>query len=167
MSTLACPQFHRCSAPLCPLDESSLRAAVWFPTEEICSHIHEPWIRRQLKLRRKADEETIFTYKMLLHDCRIRKGVQGLDPELVTPGQVEKWKRNHPEITAAFRAKSKAQMLWNVTSGRVGAPFRSVQSAIKSDLTSEVVNESGRPPEDARKPINGIDSLCLQNGDTQ
>lgn len=31
-----CPNFHSCSAQLCPLDEKSIQNCTWFPDEEIC-----------------------------------------------------------------------------------------------------------------------------------
>ncbi len=36
-----CRHFEECNAPICPIDEESIKSAIWYPDEEICrSNIH-------------------------------------------------------------------------------------------------------------------------------
>jgi hypothetical protein len=69
------------------------------------------WIKRQRKVSKKAAMGGYFTLAMLEHDCRISKGMKGIDPD----GTDEKraadetaWFKAHPVMTAELREKLKA-----------------------------------------------------------
>jgi hypothetical protein len=111
-----CKYFDGCSAPLCPKDEG-VADRTWFADEDICRLADVPeWVRRQRKVSRKAVMGGYFTLAMLNHDCRITRGMKGIDPD----GTDEKraadetsWFKAHPPITAGLREKSRAMMLKN------------------------------------------------------
>jgi hypothetical protein len=106
-----CKYFDGCSAPLCPKDEG-LADRTWFADEDMCRLADVPaWVKRQRKVSKKAASGGYFTVAMLKHDCRISKGMKGIDPD----GTDEKraadeaaWFKAHPLITAEMREKLKA-----------------------------------------------------------
>jgi hypothetical protein len=106
-----CKYFDGCSAPLCPRDEG-IADRTWFPDEDVCRLADIPdWVRRQRKVSRRAAPGGYFTVAMLKHDCRISKGMKGIDPD----GTDEKraadeaaWFKAHPAMTAELKEKLKA-----------------------------------------------------------
>jgi hypothetical protein len=103
-----CKYFDGCSAPLCPLDEG-VTDGTWFPDEDICRQAHVPeWVKRQKKVARKAELGGYFTVAMLNHDCRITKGMKGIDPDGTDTERARDeaaWFTAHPAITEEERAK--------------------------------------------------------------
>lgn len=98
-----CPRFEGCGAPLCTIEESSLKNGIWYPSEEVCRNqkVNQlDWIRRQRKLARRAHPEFYFTYEILKHNFVIRTGIKGLDPdkpEAQESSELKKWLSAHPE----------------------------------------------------------------------
>ena len=94
-------RFDTCSAPLCPLDEKSLKYGIWYPDEEICSlraFGNLPWIKTQKKIVKVgARVDRYFNLKMLERNCIIKKGIEGLDPDHEEEHQLRKWIKAHPE----------------------------------------------------------------------
>jgi hypothetical protein len=109
-----CKYFDGCSAPLCPKDEGVADRA-WFPDEDICRLADVPeWVKRQRKVSRKGlpFEAGYFTEAMLNHDCRISKGMKGIDPDGTDKERAADealWFKAHPAITAKEREKLRAQ----------------------------------------------------------
>jgi hypothetical protein len=116
-----CKYFDGCSAPLCPQDEGAADRA-WFADEDICRLADVPdWVKRQRKISRKAAKDRAkggyftrgyFTRAMLKQDCRISKGMKGIEPD----GTEEEraaweavWFTVHPAITAETREKLRAE----------------------------------------------------------
>jgi hypothetical protein len=76
-----CKYFDVCSASLCPRD-GGVADRTWFPDEEICRLADVPdWAKRQRKISRRAAPGGYFTLAMLRHDCRIARGIKGIDPD--------------------------------------------------------------------------------------
>ncbi|MCX5829501.1 MAG: hypothetical protein NTV58_16130, partial [Deltaproteobacteria bacterium] len=50
-----------------------------------------------------------FTLPMLNHDCVIRKGISGLDPDKEDKQQVKKWMEEHPGIKPLSPDEEKAR----------------------------------------------------------
>ncbi len=96
----SCTLFEDCLAPLCPLDQSSLKG-IWYPDEEICrsrSQGGRPWIRAQRRLAKVAGSGAgYFTLEMLSRLVVIRKGITGLDPDLPEEAQLRAWFQKRPE----------------------------------------------------------------------
>jgi hypothetical protein len=111
-----CRYFDGCSAPLCPKDKD-VADRTWFPDEDICRLADVPeWVRRQRKISRKAAMGGYFILAMLRHDCRISKGMKGIDPNGTDTERAAgeaAWFTAHPVITAELREKSRAMMLKN------------------------------------------------------
>jgi hypothetical protein len=111
-----CKYFDGCSAPLCPKDEG-VADRTWFADEDICRLADVPeWVKRQRKISRRAAPGGYFTVAMLKHDCRISRGMKGIDPD----GTDEKraageaaWFKAHPVMTAELREKNRAIGLKN------------------------------------------------------
>jgi hypothetical protein len=106
-----CKYFDGCSAPLCPKDEG-MADRTWFPDEDICCLVDVPdWVKRQRKVFRKAALGGYFTLAMLEHDCRISKGMKGIDPDGTDKERAADeaaWFKAHPAITQEEREKYKA-----------------------------------------------------------
>ena len=63
-----CRQHDTCCAPLCPLDQQSLKSSVWHSDEEICSSRNFArilWIQKQKRIAKLPHVEEYFTCKML------------------------------------------------------------------------------------------------------
>ena len=95
----SCSLYTSCIAPLCPIDTDSL-GGVWYPEEKICQEKTGrllPWVKAQRKITKsEAERNGYFTLAMLNHDCVIRKGISGLDPDKEDKQQVKKWMEEHP-----------------------------------------------------------------------
>jgi hypothetical protein len=111
-----CKYFDGCSAPLCPRDEGIVDRT-WFPDEDICRLSDVPeWVRKQRKVSRKAALGGYFTLAMLRHDCRICKGIKGIDPDGTDKERAAgetAWFKVHPVITAEEREKNRVLALKN------------------------------------------------------
>jgi hypothetical protein len=106
-----CKYFDGCSAPLCPRDEG-IADRTWFADEDICRLADAPeWVKRQRKVSRKAAMGGYFTVAMLKQDCRIPKGMKGIDPNGTDKERADDetaWFKEHPVITAEMREKKRA-----------------------------------------------------------
>jgi len=77
-----CIYFEECAATICPLDESSMQNAAWFPDEEVCRKNGYAWVSRQKRIAKKCTFDSgCFTYKMLQRNFRINAGTKGLNPD--------------------------------------------------------------------------------------
>ena len=107
-----CKYFESCSAPMCPKD-AGVAQTTWFPEEPICRPPDVPeWIKRQRRIARKAAPGGSFTLAMPQRDCRISRGIKGINPD-GTDGERKTaeaaWLKAHPAITEEERAKWKAR----------------------------------------------------------
>jgi hypothetical protein len=72
-------------APLCPLQDATIRNGIWYGDEPICqseTFANLPWIKKQkaiAALKLKADEG-FFTVKMLNILKKVEPGIKGADP---------------------------------------------------------------------------------------
>jgi hypothetical protein len=102
MTDVACPRHEECNVPLCPQDESSMKNCIWYPDEDICPKVDVPaWVKRQRKIAKRTGsdfEKGYFNHRMLSVNCRIKKGIWGLDPDKdeLEDKQIEKWLLAHP-----------------------------------------------------------------------
>lgn len=132
----ACNHYEECTAPMCPLDQTSLKG-IWYPDEEICrSKINGniPWAKMQRKIAKSTGRGSgYFTLAMLNRSCIIRPGISGLDPDREGDSQVRKWMAEHPEkremsAEEILMRKKLAQKCLNLEDDRnasegVAAPF--------------------------------------------
>jgi len=84
MGQVDCLQFEEgCSAPLCPLDEDSIKDGIWYPDEEVCHRRGAPyWVKRQKAIVKvKALSDKYFTVEMLEAIRQVRKGIEGINPD--------------------------------------------------------------------------------------
>jgi len=109
MKQVDCPQFEAgCSAPLCPLDPSSLANGVFYGDEEICrgkKFQSVPWIRTQKKIARLGltINDGYFSHKMLTSIRAVTKNLEGADPDDVD--SEEKWLKERLEKRATVSQK--------------------------------------------------------------
>jgi hypothetical protein len=111
-----CRYFAGCSAPLCPRDKGAA-GCTWFPDEDICRLVDVPdWVKRQRKILRKAAQGGYFTFAMLEQDCRISRGMKGIDPDGTDQersADEAAWFSAHPVITAEERERNRNIMAKN------------------------------------------------------
>ena len=120
----ACPLYDRCNAPLCPMDPS-IGLRIWYSDEDVCTRTmykDNQAVITQKKIAKKG-AEGYFTYGMLNRDIIVKKGIQGVDPEMPTPAErrgqslidgiyqerEEAWKKAHPELTKKQKAKMREE----------------------------------------------------------
>ena len=93
-----CTRYDSCSAPLCPLDEGSLRYGVWYVDEPVCRSKEEKaahWIQVQRRIQQRTTTTDIgcFTHDMLCLVERVRTGITGVHPRGNLEKCVERWKK--------------------------------------------------------------------------
>lgn len=105
-----CPRRETCGATICPLNFPEKYS--WFPDEEICrnrDYFNLDWIKNQKKIAKKAkDLDKYFNFQMLNRNCRIVKGIIGLDSEKDEAPQLKKWLVLHPVMKKMSLAQKKA-----------------------------------------------------------
>ena len=120
----ACPLYERCSAPICPMDPN-IAARTWYSDEDICSSSKfkdHRVVVTQRKIAKKGSDG-YFSYSMLNRDIVVKKGIQGIDPDI--PGSVERkgdnaiqslyqereesWISGHPEISKEQRERMREE----------------------------------------------------------
>lgn len=103
MSERLCNLFEECQtpdAPLCPIQENTVRYGIWYPDEPICrakKFQDLSWIKKQKKIAKlKLNmDDGFFTIKMLNHIQVIPRSLKGADP---ADGNAEmKWLQNRTE----------------------------------------------------------------------
>jgi hypothetical protein len=116
MSNKLCKHYERCSAPICPMDERSLKG-IWYPDEESCmssAYGNLSWIKAQKKIvKASAQANRYFTFEMLKINCFIRKGIIGLDPNIEEKPQLQRWLKEHPSkrILSEEEKKTRTQRI--------------------------------------------------------
>ena len=107
----SCPYSEFCNAPLCPLDEDSLKNDVWYADEEICKRRDFAdllWIKNQKKIAKKTNDfDTYYTFDMLNRKMRIAKNISGLNPDKDEQIEKKKWFENHKELSKSEIEKLK------------------------------------------------------------
>jgi len=104
-----CRHFDYCNASLCPLDVKHLKIGAWYPDENICRLKTVPnWVKIQKKIAKKTkDENTYYTYEMLNRNCRVGKGMTGINPDKPEKPQLRAWLKKHPRKKAVSEKQKK------------------------------------------------------------
>ena len=94
MNIEQCRLFEECEAPLCPLEENSIKHGIWYPDEEICrakKFQSLKWIKRQKRIAKLGltIDSGLFTARMLESLRRVSKGIKGANPDNIDSEQ--KW----------------------------------------------------------------------------
>ena len=155
MNLEGCIMFENCECPLCPLTIDPNQ--VWYSEDEICKNPEfEPITTSMKKLKRKA-AQGYFTLEMLNRDFIVRKGTEGIDPDL--PDSVrdpwkeyqkreKTWLRKHPEISRERREAMRELGLKSI---------QSIQKPLSHPSVSELVDSKGviarLNPQSLLKPI--------------
>ena len=103
MTAPACIKYEACSAPLCPLDATSLSNCTWYADEYVCNKRGLPkWVLLQRKIARKCGVDAgFFTYPMLRQGFVVKGGLMGLNPDGYAdelPQKEADWLRKHPPL---------------------------------------------------------------------
>jgi hypothetical protein len=105
-----CKYFDGCSAPICPKDAGQ-EHTTRFPDEDVCRLADVPeWVKRQRKVSKKAAPGGYFTVALLRHDCRITRGMKGINPDGTDKERAADeaaWFKAHPAITAEERERER------------------------------------------------------------
>jgi hypothetical protein len=97
-----CNLFEKCKtpeAPLCPLQEDTIKHGVWYADEAICAARQFrdlPWIKKQRQIAEAllTADDGFFTVRMLLALKRITPKLKGAIPE--TTDSENQWFQNRP-----------------------------------------------------------------------
>ncbi|MGC8618676.1 MAG: hypothetical protein ACP5UZ_08100 [Thermoplasmata archaeon] len=104
--TESCPLYEKCECPLCPLANNPMQ--VWYSEDDICKNPDFETISRSMKKLKRKAAQGYFTLDMLNRDFIVRRGTEGVDPDL--PDTVKDplkeyerrekaWLHKHPEIS--------------------------------------------------------------------
>lgn len=85
MSYENCKNFEGCDAPLCPMDENSLKHCIWYPNEDICKlrkFQTLDWVKKQKLIAKKhGSVDGFFSINMLQAIKKVSKGISGANPD--------------------------------------------------------------------------------------
>lgn len=103
-----CHLYEKCECPLCPLSNNPMQ--VWYSEDEICKNPKFGVITNSMKKLKRKGAQGYFTLEMLNRDFIVRKGTEGIDPDIpdtikVPLREYERrervWLRKHPELSKA------------------------------------------------------------------
>ena len=81
-----CGLFEGCDAPLCPLQQNTVKSGLWYADEDICrarKFQSLSWVKKQKRIAKLGltAQDGLFTVKMLNCLDRISKSLKGADPD--------------------------------------------------------------------------------------
>jgi hypothetical protein len=137
----SCPLYARCECPLCPLSTDSNQ--VWYSEDEVCKNPQFKVITNSMKKLKRKGGQGYFTLEMLNKDFIVRKGIEGIDPDI--PDTVKDplreyqrrekaWLRKHPAISEKRRNEMRALGLKSI---------KLIQKPLSHPSISEVVDSKG------------------------
>ena len=140
MNPDSCALYQNCECPVCPLDQENI---VWYSENEICKNPDFHIISNTMKKLRRKAAQGYFTLQMLNRDFIVRKGTEGIDPDLPDSVKIpleeyqkreKKWLRRHPEISRERREAMRALGLKSI---------QSIQKPLSHPSISEIVDPKG------------------------
>ncbi len=101
-------------APLCPLQQISLKNGIWYPDEPVCSSQmfqNLSWLKKQKSIAEKKlkADDGFFTVRMLNALRTIPPNIKGADPDSDDPEEEWLKSREKPEKIQAVKKKSSSQ----------------------------------------------------------
>lgn len=141
MNPESCSLFDKCECPLCPLVSDSNQ--IWYSEDEICKNPEFELITRSMKKLKRKAAPGYFTLEMLRREFIVRKGTEGIDPDLSnsTEDPVSEhlrresiWLKRHPEISKERKERMRELGLKSVAS---------IQKPLSHPSISEIVNPKG------------------------
>ena len=140
MNLESCALYYNCECPLCPLDQDN---NVWYSEDEVCKNPDFHVIGNSMKKLKKKGAPGHFTLEMLNRDFVVRRGTEGVNPDL--PDSVKDpleeyqkrektWLKKHPEISEERKEKMRALGLKSI---------QSIQRPLSHPSVSEMVNPKG------------------------
>ncbi|MEM3192640.1 MAG: hypothetical protein QW292_11275 [Candidatus Parvarchaeota archaeon] len=91
MNPSSCPLYGRCECPLCPHGENTI--SVWYLEDDICKNPQFQTKTNSMKKLKKKEAQGYFTLKMLNKDFIVRRGTEGINPNL--PDSVKNPRRKY------------------------------------------------------------------------
>lgn len=115
MKERLCNLFEACEspeAPLCPIQESTVKRGVWYPDEPVCQaeqFQYVPWIKKQHQIAalKLTTEDGFFTVRMIEAIRVISSNLKGADPD--DSRAESKWLKERIEKRAAASEKRQAK----------------------------------------------------------
>ena len=151
-----CPLFENCECPSCPLNRGN---SVWYSEDEVCKSPDFHIISNSMKKLKKKGAPGYFTVQMFNRDFIVRKGTEGIDPDLWDSvkdpwkeyeRKEKAWLKKHPEISRERREAMRALGLKSI---------QSIQKPLPHPSIFEIVNPEGviarLDPGTSQKPIDG------------
>lgn len=137
MSERLCNLFEECEspeAPLCPIQESTVKRGIWYPDEPICQakmFQETSWIKKQhqiASLKLKTDVG-FFTKRMLEALHIVTKNLKGANPDY--PDAESKWfaERSEKKVSVVAKKENQKRAKNNNCKEMIAAPlFESLHS---------------------------------------
>ena len=137
----SCPLYEKCECPLCPLSSNPMQA--WYSEDETCKNPQFEAITNSMRKLKKKAAQGYFALEMLNRDFIVRKGTEGIDPDL--PDTIKDplkeyqrrekaWLGKHPEISRERREAMRSLGLKSI---------QSIQKPISHPSISELVDSKG------------------------
>ena len=140
MNPNSCALYEKCECPLCPLDQDN---NVWYSEDEICKNPDFQTTSNSMKKLKRKAALGYFTLEMLDRDFVVKKGIEGIDPDLPDPvkdpleeyqKREKTWLKKHPEISKERKEKMRALGLKSI---------QSIQKHLSHPSISEIANPKG------------------------
>ena len=115
MNPESCPLYEKCECSLCPLSSNPMQ--VWYSEDEICKNPKFEVITNSMKKLKRKAAQGFFTLEMLSRDFIVRRGTEGIDPDLPDTindpwkeyeGREKAWLVKHTEISRERREAMRA-----------------------------------------------------------
>jgi hypothetical protein len=104
----SCPAWEDCKAPLCPLDDQSMKFGVWYPDEQVCwrrGGRKVPWVKIQHKVQIRAKRQDFyFTVNDFLTMSRVVHPL-GHDPDALVRAPAGKRQQNMANNVPSEKAR--------------------------------------------------------------
>lgn len=105
-----CTIYEGCGAPLCPMQENTLKHGLWYPDEEICRARRFqslPWVKKQKRIAKLGltVDDGFFTVRMFDSIKAITENVKGANPDDF--GSEQKWLKQRAEKRATASQKGR------------------------------------------------------------
>ena len=170
MNPDSCTLYENCECPSCPLDQDN---NLWYSEDEVCKNPDFHIIGNSMKKLKKKGAPGYFTLETLNRDFIVRKGTDGVDPDL--PDSVKDpwkayqkrektWLKKHPEISRERREAMRASGLKSI---------QSIQKPLSHPSVLEMVNPKGvttrLSPDASQKSGNKeeIEKMCESIDETE
>lgn len=158
MDTESCSYLEKYECPLCPL--AANHNQIWYSEDDICKNEQFETVTKSMKKLNRKAAQGFFTLGMLDRGFIVRRGVEGIDPDLPDSmkdpwkeyqSREKMWLKKHPEISVSRSVKLKLR------GKALGESRKSIQKVPPDNAVSDIIDSTGvitrLSPQTLQKPI--------------